>query len=175
MKRKEQNRQLDDLCRSYIGRLRTFVELNFPNLQEETDDTVQSILEKVVLRHHSFNQDYSLSTWIYSIARHHCIDLFRKQKRTEKHRHEGGVPENWEDPQENPEKEWEEQWKRQQLKEIFMQLPSEERQVLYLSIYEELKLSEIARILQKPLGSVKTLKLRAKRKIKNIWEAEYVQ
>lgn len=174
MRRKNKSRKLDDLCRIYIAKLRTFVELNFPYLQEDTDDTVQSILEKVVQRYDRFDPDYSISTWIYTIARNHCIDLIRKQKRTESYFLDDSMPENQVDPQSSPEMEVERQWEKQQLKDAFMQLPFEERQVLYLFLYEELKLREIARVMEKPLGSVKTMKYRAKRRIKDLLEAEYV-
>lgn len=44
-------------------------------------DIVSDILFKMFKNLHKYNQLYSLSTWVYNIARNHLIDLYRKNKR----------------------------------------------------------------------------------------------
>jgi len=170
---KDKLQSIEDISQLYIARLRTYVELNFPNLREETDDIVQSILEKMLNRYDRYNSAYSLNTWVYSMAHNYCIDLFRKQKRRDRYQHIQELPMDLKDPTDSPEAEVEQQWEREHLKKVFSTLPEIERQVLFLSIYEEIKLSEIAKIMNKPLGSIKSLKYRAKQRIKKQWEDKY--
>jgi RNA polymerase sigma-70 factor (ECF subfamily) len=44
-------------------------------------DIVSDILFRVFKNLHKYNQIYSLSTWVYNMAKNHLIDLYRKNKR----------------------------------------------------------------------------------------------
>ncbi|MDR1030262.1 MAG: sigma-70 family RNA polymerase sigma factor [Treponema sp.] len=45
-------------------------------------DIVSDILFKVFNNLHKYNRRYSLSTWVYNIAKNHLIDAYRKSKRS---------------------------------------------------------------------------------------------
>ncbi|MDR2446801.1 MAG: sigma-70 family RNA polymerase sigma factor [Treponema sp.] len=47
-----------------------------PNLEHH--DVVSDILLKIFNKLHKYNQLYSLSTWVYNIAKNHVLDLYRK-------------------------------------------------------------------------------------------------
>lgn len=78
----ERESHIRSLSEQYIPKLRMYIELNFDGIQEETDDIVQSILEKAIFRMHLYDSNYSFSTWLYAGARNHCRDLLRKQRRS---------------------------------------------------------------------------------------------
>jgi RNA polymerase sigma-70 factor (ECF subfamily) len=46
----------------------------------EQNDIVSDILLKTFNNLHKYNQIYSLSTWVYNIAKNHALDLYRKNK-----------------------------------------------------------------------------------------------
>jgi RNA polymerase sigma-70 factor (ECF subfamily) len=54
---------------------------SFKGLPVEPKDIVQDILLKVFNNLHTYNRLYSLSTWVYNIARNCLIDMYRKNKR----------------------------------------------------------------------------------------------
>lgn len=47
------------------------------------EDAAQEIFTKIFLRLATFNETAKFSTWIYSITYNFCIDIIRKQKRTQ--------------------------------------------------------------------------------------------
>jgi RNA polymerase sigma-70 factor (ECF subfamily) len=54
---------------------------SFKGLPVEPGDIVQDILLKVFNNLHTYNRLYSLSTWVYNIAKNCLIDAYRKNKR----------------------------------------------------------------------------------------------
>lgn len=55
--------------------------LNHLQNTEEAEDITQEVFVEVFLSIHKFNQDSSLSTWIYRIAINKCIDQIRSKGR----------------------------------------------------------------------------------------------
>lgn len=161
------------LCLRYTGRLRSFVELHFPALEDETDDVVQSILEKALRRLRLFDDSYAESTWVYAIARNHCIDLIRRQRRWKLIRNTDsreGDPARIRSRFPGPEDTAVENDELRRMKNIVASLPTRERQVLWLSVYEEMSFREISRVMDIPEGTAKYLKHRAKKMIQEKWE-----
>ncbi|WP_059171970.1 RNA polymerase sigma factor [Bacillus sp. FJAT-27445] len=54
--------------------------LFFTNNKNEAEDLTQDTFLKVLKNLHSFNYKSSVKTWILSIAKHTCIDHYRKRK-----------------------------------------------------------------------------------------------
>ena len=76
-------------------KFKTLWEYYFPRLlvytrsfralsDSEPEDIVSDILFKIFKNLHAYNQVYSLSTWVYNIAKNYLIDLYRKNKRNAK-------------------------------------------------------------------------------------------
>ncbi|MDR1232355.1 MAG: sigma-70 family RNA polymerase sigma factor [Spirochaetaceae bacterium] len=71
----------NELWEHYYPRLRVFVA-SFAKLPSaEHEDLVSEILVKAITKLDTYKQTYSLSTWIYNIAKNHCIDAVRKTGR----------------------------------------------------------------------------------------------
>lgn len=170
MKRSESDETADRLCRDFTPRLRTFVELNYPNISCDTDDAVQAILEKALRRIRLFDPRYSLATWVYTIARNYCCDLVRKQTRRGRHMQVLTEPDAMESRFPGPEERVVRAWEKARLRQLFKLLPSRERQVLWLSVYEEMSFSEIACVMDMPEGTARYVKHEAKEWIRLHWE-----
>jgi RNA polymerase sigma-70 factor (ECF subfamily) len=65
----------------YFPRLLVYTK-SFKGLSDyEPKDIVSDILFRIFKNLHKYNQIYSLSTWVYNIAKNYLIDLYRKNKR----------------------------------------------------------------------------------------------
>ena len=162
---------LKQIYRDYIPPLRTYIDLNFPMIRQDREDTLQDVLEKLVSRIYRYDDRYALSTWIYTVARNHCLDLLRKQK---------GQPSfsGIEDDKQlastavSPESQMEKGWDQERMRYLLSRLPSDERQVLFLKYFEDMTFRDIGRVMRKPVGTVKYLSSKAKSWIESHWEAD---
>lgn len=165
-KREEQLRRI---YKDYTAPLRTYIDLNFAYVRQDREDTLHDILEKIVRHFNHYDSRYALSTWIYRIARNHCLDLIRKQKRLVSSESES--VENLISPVGNPYEQMEADMNRQRIAFLLSQLPVKEREVLFLRYFEEMSYRDIARVMGTPLGTVKYLIHKAKEWMKEKWES----
>lgn len=155
--------------KEFIAPVRAFIDLNFSSIIQDREDTLQEILEKLVTRLYLYDSRYALSTWVYSVARNHCLDLLRKQKRA--------YPIYTEDPDrlastaDSPMDLMEDRQDRDRIRYLLSKLPGQERQVLFLKYYEEMTYREIAQVMNRPVGTVKYLAFRGKSWMEAHWEA----
>jgi RNA polymerase sigma-70 factor (ECF subfamily) len=71
----------EELWQHYHPRLRAFVA-SFAKLPAaDHEDIVSEILVKAIEKLETYNPMYSLSTWVYNIAKNHCVDAIRKTGR----------------------------------------------------------------------------------------------
>lgn len=125
--------------------------------QADADDVVQDTL----IRYYSLNKDYEneshLKAWLIRVAINRSKDItssFWRKNKVE-----------WEDYME--ELAFEEP-KDSQLFEAVMQLPEKYRTVIHLFYYEDYAVGEIANILRRPEGTVKSQLNRGKKLLKNM-------
>ncbi len=57
--------------------------MNVVKDSEDAQDLTHDILIKVYNKRHFFRGDSKLSTWVISIAKNHCIDMFRRKRNQE--------------------------------------------------------------------------------------------
>jgi RNA polymerase sigma-70 factor (ECF subfamily) len=111
-----------------------------------------------------------VSTWLVAIARHHAIDVLRWQNsRVDSKslliddlllKHDPDLP----DPEEQAELSME----RRLVQGALSQLPTDQRQALFLSFFKGFSHQQIADLLTQPLGTVKTRIRLAMRKLRQI-------
>lgn len=109
--------------------------------------------------------------WIYRIAANLCKDVwkssaYRKEVLEEAEKlslHSDG---------ETVTSILERQWRREAVVRALKRLTVEEREIIVLRFYQDLKLDEVAETLQLPLGSVKSKLYRTFKKLANLLEAE---
>jgi RNA polymerase sigma-70 factor (ECF subfamily) len=134
----------------------------------------QDIAQEVFLRLHQYRHDYrptgKFSTWIFSIAHNLCISRLRKKQWIVIWPRKQDNPDElreFESPNPSPQDEVAKDEVSQVVKKCIQGLPFLQREALVLREYENLDYEEIARILKKSLGTVKTLIHRARLNLKD--------
>ena len=133
----------------------------------------QDITQEVFLRVHENRDIYrptgKFSTWIFSIAHNLCISRWREKKRfciwPRKYDDSDELVEI-ESPDPSPQEVASSNELSVVLKECFQGLPFLQKEALILREYQDLDYREIARVLKKSLGTVKTLIHRARMNLK---------
>ena len=139
---------------------------NMTRQKELSEDMVQNIFLRMLKYPDGFLGFGEFKTWMYHIARNAMYDHFRKIKRTPSHSNLKNFEERIEGEQyadEHLEKEQE----LKTLQTAMGNLSDENRELLILCRFQELKYNEIARILNTTEGAVKVRIHRALNKLKS--------
>jgi RNA polymerase sigma factor (sigma-70 family) len=135
--------------------------------REASEDMVQMVFYKMLKYRHTFTGDGEFIAWMYSIARNTIIDEAKKNK---KHLHDSA-----EDMAEvlasdaSTDGYLERKQEKAELHKAMAKLSDEQREVLTLSRFQELKHQEIAQILNISEGAVKVRVHRAMCELKSIY------
>lgn len=139
--------------------------------REVAEDTVADIFVKVWEKLHRYKERRGVpfGAWLFRIARHAVIDVYRSQRGFEE------VPENLPDldPLNRPSRTVEQGELLRVVRSALAELPSRYREVLVLTFIAELPYSEVARVLRRTVGGVRVLKLRALRRLEALLPPEY--
>jgi len=160
---------MDELLRRYKNPIFHFTFRLCRNTAEAEDLT-----QEVFLRIHQYRDGYrpcgKFSTWIFSIAHNIAISTLRKRKRWLSWLRKEDDPQQLEDvasPDPSPQEEVSQHEVVGVVQECIKGLPFLQREALILREYEHLDYQEIAKILKKSLGAVKTLIRRARMNLKD--------
>ena len=125
----------------------------------QTEEVVQEVFLRVWLRASTYRPERGrLQTWIMSMAHHRAIDELRKRRRqrdileTEARL----ILMDSRAQEDTAAKEAEQREESGIVRKALESLPEEQRQVIRMSYYEGYSQTEIAELLQRPLGTVKT-------------------
>jgi RNA polymerase sigma-70 factor (ECF subfamily) len=119
-----------------------------------------------VLRNlHRYDPKYRFTTWAFTIARNACIDEIRKRKRVGPSTDREVV-----DPGPSPFAQTQQRIRAERLNLALEVLPDKYREILVLYHFEHLKYSEIADVLDIPLGTVMNRIFRARRRLRVVYE-----
>ena len=125
------------------------------------DLTIESI-GKAFKKLHLYTPNYAFSTWLFTVARNHCIDYLRKHKLPtvsidKMMLDEDGKKTNFDIISDllNPEQEMEKKQRIAILRYIVDQLKPKYRDLVKLRYFKELSYDEIAETLELPIGTVK--------------------
>lgn len=163
-----QNEFFEEVWKEYYPGLKLFCRTYLSD-SSDLDDVCQEIMIKVFNKLDSYNPFYSFRTWLYTIARNHCIDYIRRYKITE------DLPQRTASYSDNnPEELF-------QLSEInlsienFIQTQTEtDQRIAALRFLQKLKYKEISQILMIPSGTIRyrvsEIKSKLKRHLEDIYE-----
>lgn len=121
--------------------------------EEDAADLTQKTFSKVWSSLPSYRQKSSVSTWIYSIARHVYLDWRRRKEVLTT-----ADPVWWEaqpDPQANPFESASEQELAKQIYALVEKMDEDAREAVHLHYYQELTLQETAQVLAVAVSTVK--------------------
>ncbi|MEX0941008.1 MAG: sigma-70 family RNA polymerase sigma factor [Pseudomonadales bacterium] len=128
---------------------------------EDREEVCQDVFIKVFMNLHQFKSDSKFSTWLYSIAYRTAISSARKKRpqfdKFEEHPDEGRGPEAVGEGEE---------LSRLLSREI-ARLDVEERAIVGLYHLQECGIDEIAGIMEKPSGTIKSILFRVRKHLKD--------
>lgn len=133
---------------------------------EKAKDLTQTIFSRMISYRHSFKEGHKFKSWMYQMARNALIDSYHHTK-----------PEtNWDPETEfvreattDAADEFEKVQQEQTLMEAIAMLSEDEKQIIELSRFQDLKYEEIARITGSSEGAVRVKVHRAIKKLREIY------
>jgi len=139
-------------------RIYYFIAQTLPAEKGEYDDIFQEVMMKIYSAIESYNNEYSINTWIYRIARNCCIDYMRKKSNRSFIENSADI-DNYSDPERSTESEGYEIIIEQALNV----LEGDDRQIAYLRFQEELSFKEVSIVMGININTVKTRITKIKR------------
>jgi RNA polymerase sigma-70 factor, ECF subfamily len=132
---------------------------------EEAADATQEAFLRAYARLHQYNPDHKFSTWLFSIANHHCIDRLRKRRVVMQPIDETPLVFSLESEFPQPEQQLLAKERSQELQALLDQLEPEYRTPLILRYWHECSYQEIAETMDLSLAAVKSRLFRARQKL----------
>jgi RNA polymerase sigma-70 factor (ECF subfamily) len=142
------------------------------------EEATQDIFLNIWLKSGSFKPDRGQpKTWIMSVAHHRVIDLIRSRRRTTAIT----VATNSEDLERIPaanlpiDEQVERKLERERIQKSLATLPEAQREVIRMAYFDGYSQSEIAALLNQPLGTVKTRVRLAMQKLRLVLQENVVE
>ncbi len=166
---KGEMRAMDELLRRYKNPVYRYAFRLCAN-EAEAQDTAQ----ETFLRVHQYRGQYrpigKFSTWLFGIAHNVAVSKFRRNKWLVLWPRRADDPDemvDFESPTPSPSQNLEQGDFETMVKKCVQSLPFLQKEALVLREYENLDYQEIAKILNKSLGTIKTLIHRARQSLKD--------
>jgi len=125
-------------------------------VKDNVEDLFQEVMLKVYRNLDKYNPVYSFNTWIYSIARHHCLNHIRKRKLPAVNFDKEGTNDFETKNISSPETQALNKELHQIITSILNRFDEDNRQIAFLRFFEGMKNSDIARVMDIPAGTVKS-------------------
>lgn len=137
---------------------------------DEAEDAAQETFLRAYTRLDQYDPALKFSTWLFSIANHHCIDRLRKRRTTQISIDDNPVLENLESDVPLPEGSALDGEMRREMQGLLNQLEPEYRTPLILRYWEDLSYEEIATALAVTVPAVKSRLFRARRQLADLYQ-----
>jgi RNA polymerase sigma-70 factor (ECF subfamily) len=129
---------------------------------DDAEDLTMEAFAKAFKNLERFKKDYTFSTWLFRIATNNAIDFIRKKKlktmslnNTLSDDNGNAVTIDVEDNDDNPQDVFIRTQRLEMVRIFVDKLPAKYRKLVILRYFDELSYEEIAKELNKPLGTVK--------------------
>ncbi len=139
---------------------------------EEAEDAAQETFLRAYSRLNQYDPAMKFSTWLFSIANHHCIDRLRKRRVTYISIDDNPVLENMESELPHPESQAVDMEQAQAMQGLVAQLDPDYRTPLVLRYWEELSYEEIAASLNLTVAAVKSRLFRARQQLMALYQKQ---
>lgn len=160
--------------RRYEEKITRYVR-RIANVSRETaEDLVQEIFLKAYQNINDFDESLKFSSWLYRIAHNHVISHWRRHK-NESQVLSWDADDNFKnmfESDDDPVKETDDKMTARRISQAMSLIRPEYKEVLLLRYMEYKDYSEIGDILKKPVGTIGTMILRAKKELKKVLEKE---
>jgi RNA polymerase sigma-70 factor (ECF subfamily) len=139
-----------------------FMILKMIRDKEDAEDLTMDAFAKAFRNLERFKKEFTFSTWLFRIATNNTIDFIRKKKlktmslnNTLSDDNGNAVTMDVEDKDDNPQDEFIKTQRIEMVRLFVDKLPAKYRTLVQLRYFDELSYEEIAKELDKPLGTVK--------------------
>lgn len=137
---------------------------------EEASDATQEAFLRAYTRLHQYDPGHKFSTWLFSIANHHCIDRLRKRRATVLPIDDTPLVFSLESETPRPEEQLLAKERSKELQALLDELEPDYRTPLILRYWHEYSYQEIADTMQISLAAVKSRLFRARQKLAECYE-----
>ena len=147
----------NELVERYRERLFNFV-LRYFNNKEQAEDVVQDTLIKLYTHASYYKNVAKFSTWIFTIAKNNALTELRKnkRKRTESLWTEDGNPLDINSKEQSLDQKTHNEFAINKLNRFLDEIPENFRMAVVLRDFQELSYDEISKILEIPIGTIKS-------------------
>jgi RNA polymerase sigma-70 factor (ECF subfamily) len=139
---------------------------------EEAEDAAQETFLRAYARLGQYDPQMKFSTWVFSIANHHCIDRLRKRRATYISIDDNPVLENLQEETPQPEHQALEKEQSVELQGLINLLQAEYRTPLVLRYWEEMSYEEIAEAMGVTVAAVKSRLFRGRQQLMALYESD---
>ena len=137
---------------------------------QEIEDVVSEVFIKAYGNLHRYRPEHAFSTWLYRLAANHVVDHGRRARR-ERGRVE--MPTQLTDPAPSAGERVESDERAGLVREALSGLPAHYRDALFLIYVEGMKVNDAARILELPVGTIKTRLMRGRAALRRLLERRH--
>jgi RNA polymerase sigma-70 factor (ECF subfamily) len=137
--------------------------------QQEAEDAAQETFLRAYASLRQYDADRKFSTWLFSIANHHCIDRLRRRRATHVSIDDNPVLENMHGDEAQPEESALAQEQRSEVQALINQLEPDYRLPLVLRYWEDYSYEEIAATLDLTVAAVKSRLFRGRQQIAKLY------
>ena len=159
----------DEIVKRYQRKVYTLARRILGN-HEDADDIAQEVFIKLFYSLSDFKRESSLFTWIYRITVNECRSFLRKKKIKEFIQIDEVT--NLLKFGQTPDQELFEREERNLIERAVEKLPTKQRMIFVMRFFEDLDYQEIAKILNKPIGTLKANYFHAVKKIQKFIKDE---
>ncbi len=136
---------------------------------QEAEDAAQEAFLRAYSNLRRYDPSHKFSTWLFSIANHHCIDRLRKRRGTWLSIDDNPVLQNLAGDSPQPERSALDQERRDEVQALLDELEPEYRTPLVLRYWEECSYEEIAEIMDLSIPAVKSRLFRARQQVAKLY------
>jgi RNA polymerase sigma-70 factor (ECF subfamily) len=166
----------DEIVARYKDEIYTYIRRMISN-RDDAEDLAQEVFVRAFASIKSFRRESNLRTWLYRIATNLCIDKYRR-KGVEKQFVTSLEREDPEDEEPNPidipdnkydpERMYEHSELQMKIQKALLKLPEKQRAVILLFDLEGMSYEEIAKVVDCPVGTVKSRLFNARLQLRKL-------
>ena len=134
--------------------------------KETAEDLTQNVFSRIIAYKHTYNENYQFRTWMYQLARNVRIDHFYKNRIMVSDYND---VENMGAKSKDAIFESEKKDRYDTLKDAIELLSEEDREIIELSKFQDLKYEDISQITGNAVGAIKVRVHRAVNKLREIY------
>jgi RNA polymerase sigma-70 factor (ECF subfamily) len=135
----------------------------------EAEDASQETFLRAYRNLASYDPQRKLSSWMLSIASHHCIDRLRRRRLVSLSLEDLSPVDDPQDPGPGPEARLAESERQQAVRELLVRLAPQDRAAVVLRYWYDMPVEEIADSLNLTVSAVKSRLHRARRAMADAW------